>query len=179
MIWTVSSQSCFCWLYKVSPSSAAKNIINLILVLTIWWCSCVVFSCFVGRRCLLWPVRSLGKTLFAFALLHFVFQGQICPLFQLSLDFLVLHFSSHDEKDIFLGVLVLEGLVGLNRTIQLQLLWLYWLGHWITVILNSLPWKRTESILSFLRLHPSTAFWTLLLTMMATPFLLRDSCLQW
>ena len=26
--------------------------------------------------------------------------------------------------------------------------------------------------------HPSTAFWTLLLTMMATPFLLRDSCLQ-
>ena len=31
---------------------------------------------------------------------------------------------------------------------------------------------------AFLRLHPSTAFWTLLLTMMATPFLLRDSCLQ-
>ena len=46
---------------------------------------------------------------------------------------------------------------------------------WITVILNVLPWKRTEIILSFLRLHPSTAFWTLLLTMMATPFLLRDS----
>ena len=28
---------------------------------------------------------------------------------------------------------------------------------WITVILNGLPWKRTEIILSFLRLHPSTA----------------------
>ena len=26
--------------------------------------------------------------------------------------------------------------------------------------------------------HPGTAFWTLLLTMMATPFLLRDSCPQ-
>ena len=39
MIWaTVSSQSCFCWLYRASPSSAAKNIIKLILVLTIWWC---------------------------------------------------------------------------------------------------------------------------------------------
>ena len=37
--------------------------------------------------------------------------------------------------------------------------------------------KRTEIILSSLRLHPSIAFWTLLLTMMATPFLLRDSCL--
>ena len=42
MIWaTVSSQSCFCWLYKASPSLAAKNIISLILVLTIWWCPCV------------------------------------------------------------------------------------------------------------------------------------------
>ena len=39
MIWaTVSSQSCFCWLYRASPSLAAKNIINLISVSTIWWC---------------------------------------------------------------------------------------------------------------------------------------------
>ena len=34
----------FCWLYRVSTSLAAKNIINLILVLTIWWCPCVVSS---------------------------------------------------------------------------------------------------------------------------------------
>ena len=40
------------------------------------------------------------------------------------------------------------------------------------MILSGLPWKRTEIILLFLRLHPSTAFWTLLLTMMATPFFL-------
>ena len=73
-------------------------------------------------------------------------------------------------------MLVLKGLVGLHRTVQLQLLQRYWLGHghwlghsWITVILNGLPWKQTEIILSFLRLHPSTAFQTLLLTMMATP----------
>jgi len=33
-----------------------------------------VFSCVVGRVCLLWPVRSLGKTLLAFALLHSIFQ---------------------------------------------------------------------------------------------------------
>ena len=43
------------------------------------------------------------------------------------------------------------------------------------MILNGLPWKRTEIIVSFLRLHLSTAFQTLLLTMMATPFLLSDS----
>ena len=41
---------------------------------------CRVFSCVVGRGCLLWPVRSLSKTLLAFALLHSVFQGQICLL---------------------------------------------------------------------------------------------------
>ena len=45
MIWaTVSSRSCFCWLYRASPSLAAKNIINLMLVLTIWWCPCVESS---------------------------------------------------------------------------------------------------------------------------------------
>ena len=41
---------------------------------------CRVFSCVVGRGCLLWPVRSLGKTLLALHLLRFVLQGQICLL---------------------------------------------------------------------------------------------------
>ena len=45
MIWAiVNSQSWFCWLYRASPFLAAKNIINLILVLTIWWCPCVESS---------------------------------------------------------------------------------------------------------------------------------------
>ena len=45
MIWsTVSSQSCFYWLYRASLSLAAKNIISLILVLTIWWCPGVELS---------------------------------------------------------------------------------------------------------------------------------------
>ena len=30
------------------------------------------------------------------------------------------------------------------------------------MILNGLPWKQTEIIMSFLRLHPSTAFQTLI-----------------
>ena len=29
------------------------------------------------------------------------------------------------------------------------------------IFFQGLPWKRAEIILSFLRLHPSTAFWTL------------------
>ena len=71
MIWAiVSFWSCFCWLFRASPSLSAKNIISLISVLTIWWCPCVVFSSVVGRGCFLWPVLSFGKTLLAFALLH-------------------------------------------------------------------------------------------------------------
>jgi len=54
---------------------------------------CRVVSCVVGRGCLLWPVHSLGKTLLAFTLLHFVLQGQICLLLQVSLDILLLHLS--------------------------------------------------------------------------------------
>ena len=45
VIWaTVISQSCFCWLNSTSPSLSAKNIINLISVLAIWWCPCVELS---------------------------------------------------------------------------------------------------------------------------------------
>ena len=71
----------------------------------------------------------LGKTLLAFDLLHFVLQGQICLLLQVFLDFLLLHSSPYNEEDIFFWVLVLKGLVGLHKTVQLQLLQCYWLGH--------------------------------------------------
>ena len=117
MIWaTVSSQSCFSWLYRASPSLVAKNRISLISVLTIWWWSvCRIFSCVVGRGCLLWPVRSLGKPLLAFALLHSIFQGQICLLLQVFLDFLLLHSSPLQWKGHLFWVLVLKGLVGLHN----------------------------------------------------------------
>ena len=45
----------------------------------------------------------------------------------------------------------------------------YWDVGWFALEMN-----RDHSVV--LRLHPSTAFQTLLLTTMATPFLLRDSC---
>ena len=49
-------------------------------------------------------VCSLGKTLLAFALLHFVLQGQTCLLLQVSLAFLLLYSSPlwlKKKKDIF------------------------------------------------------------------------------
>ena len=83
---------------------------------------CRVISCVVGRECLLWPVCSLGKTV-SFCLLHFVLQGQTCLLLQVFLDFLLLHSSPPWCKGHLFLVLVLEGLVGLYRTVQLHRLW--------------------------------------------------------
>ena len=96
---------------------------------------CRVFCCVVGIGCLLWPVHFLGKTLLVFALLHSVLQGQICLLLQVFLDFLRLHSSPLWRKGHLFWVLVLKGFVGLHRTVQLQLLWHYWLGHRL-----GLPW---------------------------------------
>ena len=96
---------------------------------------CRVFSCVVGRGCLLWPVSSLGKTLLAFDLLCFALQGQICLLLQVFLDFLLLYSSPLEWKGHLFWTLFLEGLVGLHRTVQLQPLQHYWLGHRL-----GLPW---------------------------------------
>ena len=62
------------------------------------------------------------------ALLHSSFQGQICLLLQVFLDSLLCIPVPYNERDIFFGVLVLKGLVGLHRTVQLQLPQ-HWLGH--------------------------------------------------
>ena len=50
------------------------------------------------------PVRSLGKTLLAFALAYSVLQGQISLLLQVSLDCLLLHSSPLQQKEHLLGV---------------------------------------------------------------------------
>ena len=76
-------------------------------------------------------------------------------------------------------MLVLKGLLGLHRTLQLQLLQRYWLGHRLGY--RDIKWFALEtngdhSVI--FEIASSTAFQTLLLTMMATPFLLRESCPQ-
>ena len=65
----------------------------------------------------------LAKLLLAFALLHSVHQGQIAYYSRYFLDSYFCISVRYNEKNISLGVLVLEGLVGL------QLLQHYWLGH--------------------------------------------------
>ena len=74
---------------------------------------------------------------------------------------------------------ILRTLVGLHRTVQLQLLHHHWLGHrlgllwyWMVCLGN-----KKRSFCPFWDFIQVLHF-GLLLTMMATPFLLRDSCPQ-
>ena len=102
-----------------------------------------VVSCVVGRGCLPLPVYSPGNTLLGFALLHFVLQGQICLFLYVALDFLLLHSSPLKFKEHLFWMLVLEHLVGLHRTIQLQLLQLYCVG--IDLDYHDIEWFALES----------------------------------
>ena len=78
-------------------------------------------------------------------------------------------FLSPVMKRISFVLLILESLVGLHRTSQLQLFGIsVWGTDWITVLLNGFHGKWTEVLLSFLRLDPNIAFQTVLLTLRAT-----------
>ena len=162
MIWaTVSSWSCFSWQYRASPSLAAKSMINLISVLIIWWCPCVDLLLFCWKRVFtMTSAFSWQNSVSLCPALFFTPRSNL--LLQVSLDFLLLHSSPLWWKGLLFLVLVLEGLVGFHRTVQLYLLGISgWAISWITVTLNGLPWQWTKIILLFLRLHPSTTFWTL------------------
>ena len=112
---TVSFWSCFCWLYRVSPSLAAKNIINLISVLITWWCPRVESSlvlleegvCFdqcilLAKLCYPLPCFILySKAKFACYSRYLLTSCFCIPV-------------PYNEKDLF-WVLVLEGLVWWSR----------------------------------------------------------------
>ena len=124
MIWaTVSPQSCFCWLYRASPSLAAKNIISLISVLTIWWCPCIESSLVLLEEGVCYDQWVLLAKLVSLCPVLFCTPRPNLPV-TLGISWLpTFAFQSAMMKttSLFL-VLVLEGLVGLHRTHQLQLL---------------------------------------------------------
>ena len=127
MIWaTVSSWSCFCWLYRASPSLVAENITNLISLLVM--SRCKVFSCVVGSGCLLWTVHCLGKTI-SLCPASFCTPRPNLPVTPGISWLPTCAFQSPTMKRTSFLVLVLEGLAGLQRTVQLQLLQHYWLRH--------------------------------------------------
>ena len=180
MIWaTVSSWSCFCWLYGASPSLAAKSIISLISVLTIWWCPCVESSLVLLEEGVCYDQCILLAKLYQ-PLPCFILYSK-AKFACYSRYFLISYFCipvPYNEKNILL-VLVLKALLDLHRTIQLQLLQHYWSGHRL-----GLPWywvvclgNEQRSFCHFWD-YIQVLHFRLLLTMMATPFLLRDSCPQ-
>jgi len=129
---------------------------------------CRVFSCIVGRECLLWPVCSLGKIL-SLCPAPFCTPRQSCLLPQVSLTSYFCIPFPYNEKDIFFGCYSRKSSSS-HPTFQLQLLQHYWFGHilglfwyWMVCLGNG-----QRSFCWFLRFHPSTAFQTLLLTMRAT-----------
>ena len=141
--------------------------------------TCRVFSCVVGRGCLLRPMCSLGKTLLAFALLHFVLQGQTCLLLQAALDFLLCIAVPCDEKDIFFRCQLQKVLQVFKEPLNFSFFSIT--GWGIDLAYYDTEWFALEMNRDHfvtLRLHPSTSFWTLLLTIRATQFHLRDSCPQ-
>ena len=180
MIWaTVSFRYCFCWLYRASPPLAAKSKINLISVLIIWWFPYVESSLVLLEEHVYMTVCSLGKTLLAFALFHFVFQGQTCLLLQVCLNFLLLHSRFLWWKwNIFFFLFGFSSKRSCwsSKGCSTLASSAYWLGHrlgllwcWMACLGN-----EQRSFCHFWDCNQVLHF-RLLLTIRAIPFLLRDS----
>ena len=122
MIWaTVSSQSYFCWLSRTSSSLPAENIINLILVLAIWWCPCVQSSLVLLEEDVCYDQCILLAKLCKPA--SFCTPRPNLPITPGISWFPTFDFQSPMMKGHLFLMLVLEGLIGLHRTGEHQLLW--------------------------------------------------------
>ena len=129
MIWaTVSSRCYFCWLYRASLSSAAKNISDFCighLVMSM----CRVIAWVVGKECLLWSACSLHKTVILFPASFCTIRQNLPVILGISrLPTFAFKSLMMKNTSFFFGV-SLKSVVGLHRTSQLQLLWHQSLGH--------------------------------------------------
>ena len=142
MIWaTVSSWSCFCWLYRASTSLAAKNIINLISVSTIWWYPCVESSLVLLEEGVCYDQCILLAELIILCPASFCTPRPNLPVTPGVSWLPTFAFQSPIMKRTSFLVLLLEGLVGLQKTVQLQLLQRYWSGHRL-----GLPWQWMDCL---------------------------------
>ena len=152
MIWAiVSSWSCFCWLYRASPSLAAKNIVNMISVLTIWWCPCVKSSLVVLEKTLESPldfkeIQPIWKEIN----LEYSLEGLMLKL--------KLQYFGHlmRKADSLEKILMLEKTEGRRRRGRQKIKWLDGIfAQWTCVWANSRRWWRTRKLgmLKFMRLQ--------------------------
>ena len=95
-----------------------------------------VVSFVAGRQCLQCQCVLFDKTWLAFALLHFVLQGQTCLFLLISLDFLLFHSNPVMKRTSFLGV---RSRRSCKSSASLALLVGTWLGvllYWIVCLGN-------------------------------------------
>ena len=120
MIWTtVSSWSCFCWLYRASPPLAEKNIINLILALTIWWCPCVECSLVLLEKGVCYDLCVLLQNSVNLCSASFCTPKPNFPVTPVISWLPTFVFQSPViKRTSFFSVLILEGLVGLHRPLN-------------------------------------------------------------
>ena len=167
MIWAIiNSRFCFCWLYRASPSLAAKNIMNLILVLPIWWCPCVESS-----------LGLLGQAMTS------MFSRQNCyplPCFILywkaKMPVILAWFPTFAFQSPMMKRASSFGDSSRRLYVCIELVNFGISGWGMDLDYCDVEWFALEMILDhsvIFEIVPNTAFWTLLLTMRATPFLLR------
>ena len=146
-------------------------------MLTIWWCPYVDCSLVLLEegvcydQCVL--LAKLCQPLPCFILYSKAKFG--CYFRDLFTSYF--SFQSPMMKRTSFLVLVLEGFVGLCRTVQFHLLQCYWLEHKLGVLWYWMVCLGNEQR-SFCHLWDGTQVlhFGLLLTLMAIPFLLRASC---
>ena len=128
-----SAPGCFCWLYRASLSLAAKNIISLISVLTVWWCPCVESSLVLLEECVMTSAFSWQNSIslcpasFHIPRLNLPVTPGVCWLPTITFQ------SPIMKRTSFFGVSS-KRFCGSYRTVQLQLLQRYWLEHRLGVL---------------------------------------------
>ena len=130
MIWaTVSSWSCFCWLCIPSPSLAGKNIVDLISVLTIWWCPHVESFLVLLEWVFAMTCAFSWQNSISLCPASFCTPRPNVPITPAVSWLPTFAFQSTTVKMTSFLMLVIEGVVGLHRTIQLKLLQHQWLEY--------------------------------------------------
>ena len=96
---------------------------------------CRVLSCVVGRGCLLWPVRPLGRNSISICPAWFFTPRPNFPVTPViswlptfAFQCLIMKITSFFWLLVLEGLIGLLSLVGLHKTIQVQLLQQYWSG---------------------------------------------------
>ena len=132
MIWaTINFSSYFFWLYRASPFSTAKNMINLVSELTIWWCSHVELSLELLERMFAMTIVLSWQNSVSLHPSSFCISRLFLPVI-LGISWIpTFAFQSPMIKRTFFFFFNINSrrCRSFHRTAQLQLLWHQWLGH--------------------------------------------------